>query len=54
MYHHVKNLTYEVNVDEPDVRFGNMLLEHFGGANGEPFRRVMTVVAACGVEIAER
>ena len=35
MYHHVKNLMYDVNVGEPDVRFGNMLLEQFGGANGE-------------------
>ena len=35
MYHHVKKLMYTVRVDEPDSRFGNMLLEQFGGANGE-------------------
>jgi Mn-containing catalase len=35
MYHHVKTLMFTVRVDEPDVRFGNMLLEQFGGANGE-------------------
>jgi Mn-containing catalase len=35
MYHHVKQLMYNVNVDHPDPRFGNMLLEQFGGANGE-------------------
>jgi len=35
MYHHVKKLMYTVNVGTPDVRFGNMLLEQFGGANGE-------------------
>src|SRR5580698_1372058 len=35
MYHHVKKLMYNVNVGEPDVRFGKMLLEQFGGANGE-------------------
>jgi len=35
MYHHVKKLMYTVNVDTPDPRFGNMLLEQFGGANGE-------------------
>ncbi len=35
MYHHVKKLMYTVKVDTPDVRFGNMLLEQFGGANGE-------------------
>jgi Mn-containing catalase len=35
MYHHVKKLMYTVRVDEPDPAFGNMLLEQFGGANGE-------------------
>jgi Mn-containing catalase len=28
-------LMYTVRVDEPDPKFGNMLLEQFGGANGE-------------------
>jgi Mn-containing catalase len=35
MYHHVKKLMYTVHVDQPDPVFGNMLLEQFGGANGE-------------------
>jgi len=35
MYHHIKKLMYTVNVGKPDPRFGNMLLEQFGGANGE-------------------
>ena len=35
MYHHVKKLMYTVNVGDPDPRFGRMLLEQFGGANGE-------------------
>ena len=35
MYHHVKKLMYTVRVDSPDPSFGNMLLEQFGGANGE-------------------
>jgi Mn-containing catalase len=35
MYHHIKKLMYTVNVGTPDVRFGRMLLEQFGGANGE-------------------
>ncbi len=35
MYHHVKQLMYTVNVGTPDIRFGRMLLEQFGGANGE-------------------
>lgn len=35
MYHHLKKLMYTVRVGTPDPRFGNMLLEQFGGANGE-------------------
>ncbi len=35
MYHHVKKLMYTVNIDTPDPKFGRMLLEQFGGANGE-------------------
>jgi Mn-containing catalase len=35
MCRHVKKLMYTVNMGEQDVRFGNMLLEQFGGANGE-------------------
>ena len=35
MYHHVKKLMYTVNIGDPDPKFGRMLLEQFGGANGE-------------------
>ncbi|WP_263375268.1 manganese catalase family protein [Granulicella aggregans] len=35
MYHHIKKLMYTVNIGTPDPRFGKMLLEQFGGANGE-------------------
>jgi Mn-containing catalase len=35
MYHHLKKMMYTVHVGTPDPRFGNMLLEQFGGANGE-------------------
>src|ERR1700723_2792252 len=35
MYHHIKELMYTVEVGTPDALFGNMLLEQFGGANGE-------------------
>jgi Mn-containing catalase len=35
MYHHVKKLMYTVKVGAADPRFGKMLLEQFGGANGE-------------------
>jgi Mn-containing catalase len=48
MYHHVKKLVYTVRVDEPDPKFGNMLLEQFGGANGA--RRGQAIFGA-GVEL---
>jgi Mn-containing catalase len=35
MYHHIKELMYTVRIGTPDPSFGNMLLEQFGGANGE-------------------
>jgi hypothetical protein len=35
MYHHEKKLMYTVDVGEADPKFGKMLLEQFGGANGE-------------------
>src|SRR5580700_10794766 len=35
MYHHVKKMMYTVSVGDPAPRFGKMLLEQFGGANGE-------------------
>ncbi len=35
MYHHVKKLMYTVEIGESDPKFGRMLLEQFGGANGE-------------------
>lgn len=35
MFKHVKNMEYTVRVDRPDPRFAVLLLEQFGGANGE-------------------
>lgn len=35
MFLHNKKLMHTVRVDEPDPRFAQMLLEQFGGANGE-------------------
>lgn len=32
---HNKRLMHTVRVDTPDPRFGKLLLEQFGGANGE-------------------
>lgn len=35
MFHHVKDLQFKVRVSEPDPRFARLLLEQFGGGNGE-------------------
>src|ERR1700726_5192256 len=54
MYHHVKELMYTVRVDEPDPRFGNMLLEQFGGANGEIAAAMQYSVQGLNCEDAAR
>ena len=54
MYHHVKKLMYTVRVDEPDPRFGNMLLEQFGGANGELAAAMQYSVQGINCEDAAR
>ncbi|MBV9522024.1 MAG: manganese catalase family protein [Alphaproteobacteria bacterium] len=35
MFYHQKTLMQDVKVDGPDARFGQLLLEQFGGATGE-------------------
>lgn len=35
MFYHVKDLQFKARVSEPDPRFARLLLEQFGGANGE-------------------
>lgn len=35
MFHHVKDLQFNARVSHPDPRFANLLLEQFGGENGE-------------------
>ena len=35
MFHHVKELQFNARVSKPDPRFAAMLLEQFGGPNGE-------------------
>jgi Mn-containing catalase len=35
MFHHVKDLQFNARVSRPDPRFANLLLEQFGGGNGE-------------------
>lgn len=54
MYHHVKKLMYTVHVDAPDPRFGNMLLEQFGGANGELAAAMQYSIQGLNCEDPER
>src|ERR1700761_2502871 len=54
MYHHVKRLMFTVRVDEPDPRFGNMLLEQFGGANGELAAAMQYSIQGLNCEDPER
>jgi manganese catalase len=54
MYHHVKELMYTVRVDVPDPRFGAMLLEQFGGANGELAAAMQYSVQGINCEDPER
>jgi Mn-containing catalase len=54
MYHHVKKLMYTVRVDEPDPKFGNMLLEQFGGANGELAAAMQYSIQGLNCEDPER
>jgi Mn-containing catalase len=54
MYHHIKQLMYTVRVGTPDPRFGNMLLEQFGGANGELAAAMQYSVQGLNCEDPER
>ncbi|HEY1241109.1 MAG TPA: manganese catalase family protein [Bryobacteraceae bacterium] len=54
MYHHVKKLMYTVRVGTPDPRFGNMLLEQFGGANGELAAAMQYTVQGINCDDLER
>jgi Mn-containing catalase len=54
MYHHVKKLMYTVRVDTPDPSFGNMLLEQFGGANGELAAAMQYSIQGLNCEDPER
>jgi Mn-containing catalase len=54
MYHHVKKLMYTVRVGTPDPNFGNMLLEQFGGANGELAAAMQYSIQGLNCEDPER
>jgi Mn-containing catalase len=54
MYHHVKELMYTVEVGTPDPAFGNMLLEQFGGENGELAAAMQYSIQGLNCEDPER
>jgi Mn-containing catalase len=54
MYHHIKKLMYTVNVGTPDPRFGRMLLEQFGGANGELAAAMQYTIQGLGCDDLDR
>lgn len=48
MFYHVKELQYNARVTKPDVRFAKLLLEQFGGGNGELKAAMQYFVQAFG------
>ncbi|MCC6857450.1 MAG: manganese catalase family protein [Bryobacterales bacterium] len=49
MFHHVKELQFDARVSGPDPRFARLLLEQFGGGNGELKAAMQYFVQAFGV-----
>jgi Mn-containing catalase len=52
MFHHVKELQFNARVSGPDPRFAGLLLEQFGGGNGELKAAMQYFVQAFGVRQA--
>jgi len=48
MFHHVKDLQFNARVSKPDPRFARLLLEQFGGGNGELKAAMQYFVQAFG------
>jgi Mn-containing catalase len=48
MFQHVKDLQFDARVSAPDPRFANLLLEQFGGGNGELKAAMQYFVQAFG------
>jgi hypothetical protein len=42
MFRHIKDLQFDARVSKPDPRFAQMLLDQFGGGNGELPQRQLT------------
>src|SRR5881409_4495427 len=49
MFYHVKDLQFNARVSRPDPRFAGLLLEQFGGSNGELKAAMQYFVQAFGV-----
>lgn len=50
MFYHVKELQFNARVSKPDPRFAKLLLEQFGGGNGELKAAMQYFVQAFGVK----
>jgi Mn-containing catalase len=48
MFRHIKDLQFDARVSHPDPRFANLLLEQFGGGNGELKAAMQYFVQAFG------
>lgn len=51
MFHHVKDLQFNARVSKPDPRFANLLLEQFGGENGELKAAMQYFTQAFGAKV---
>src|ERR1700744_4825466 len=51
MFHHVKSLQFNARVSRPDPRFANLLLEQFGGENGELAAAMQYFTQAFGAKV---
>ena len=50
MFYHVKDLQFNARVSQPDPRFARVMLEAFGGANGELKSALQYFVQAFSVQ----
>src|SRR5688572_32558329 len=50
MFYHVKDLQFNARVSAPDPRFANLLLQQFGGPNGELKAAMQYFVQAFGAK----
>ena len=51
MFHHVKDLQFNARVSRPDPKFANLLLEQFGGENGELAAAMQYFTQAYGAKL---